>query len=76
MPAVSPDGRQRLWGVKLEAVSLGLGAAPVGGYEDSKVATALSLAKGDLPPYMIAVGDVRGRVTRAADAPLHFRAPQ
>ncbi len=42
--------------ILLEATALGLGAVPVGGYEDARVAAALALASGQVPLYLIAVG--------------------
>lgn len=46
--------------ILLEAVALRLGAVPIGGYDDAKVGAALSLQKGDVPLYLIAVGTAQG----------------
>ncbi len=42
--------------ILLQAQSLGLGAVPIGAFEDAKVADALSLPKDHVPLYLIPVG--------------------
>lgn len=42
--------------VLLEAVSLGLGAVPVGAFDDAAVRQVLALADGEAPLYLIAIG--------------------
>lgn len=42
--------------VLLEAVALGLGAVPIGAFDDSRVGAILHLPAGEVPLYMIAVG--------------------
>ena len=45
--------------VLLEAVSLGLGAVPVGAFDDAEVRRILALADGEAPLYLIPVGHPR-----------------
>ena len=45
--------------VLLEAVSLGLGAVPVGAFDDAEVRRILALAGGEAPLYLIPVGHPR-----------------
>lgn len=45
--------------VLLEAVSLGLGAVPVGAFDDAEVRRVLALANGEAPLYLIPVGHPR-----------------
>lgn len=45
--------------VLLEAVSLGLGAVPVGAFDDAAVRSLLDLADGEAPLYLIPVGHPR-----------------
>lgn len=45
--------------VLLEAVSLGLGAVPVGAFDDAEVRRVLALADGEAPLYLIPVGHPR-----------------
>lgn len=45
--------------VLLEAVSLGLGAVPVGAFDDAAVRAVLDLADGEAPLYLIPVGHPR-----------------
>jgi len=45
--------------VLLQAAALGLGAAPVGAFEDDAVAAVLSLRASEEPLYLIAVGEPR-----------------
>jgi SagB-type dehydrogenase family enzyme len=44
--------------VLLEAVALGLGAVPVGAFDDADVARAVGLAEGEEALYVVAVGSV------------------
>ena len=43
----------------LEAVALGLGAVPVGAFEDARVRTVLDLPEGEEPLYLIPVGKAK-----------------
>lgn len=45
--------------VLLEAVSLGLGAVPVGAFDDAQVRRIMTLGKGETPLYLIPVGHPR-----------------
>jgi len=45
--------------VLLEAVSLGLGAVPVGAFDDAEIRRVLALADGEAPLYLIPVGHPR-----------------
>ena len=45
--------------ILLEAVSLGLGAVPIGAFDDAQVRRVLALAEGEAPLYLIAVGHPR-----------------
>ncbi len=45
--------------VLLQAVALGLGAVPVGAYEDERVSSVLELPADHVPLYMISVGHSR-----------------
>ncbi len=45
--------------ILLEAVSLGLGAVPVGAFDDAEVRRVLALADGEAPLYLIPVGHPR-----------------
>jgi nitroreductase len=45
--------------VLLEAVSLGLGAVPVGAFDDAEVRRVLELAADEAPLYLIPVGHPR-----------------
>jgi len=47
--------------ILLAAGALGLGAVPVGAFDDDAVAQVLQLARGEEPLYLIAVGPARGR---------------
>ncbi len=40
----------------LQAVTLGLGAVPIGAFDDQQISTLLSLSPGEEPLYLIAVG--------------------
>lgn len=42
--------------VLLQATALGLGAVPIGAFDDAKVAEVLALPKGETPLYLIALG--------------------
>ncbi len=44
--------------VLLEAVALGLGAVPIGAFDDAEVARAVGLAEGEEALYVVAVGSV------------------
>jgi nitroreductase len=43
----------------LQAVALGLGAVPIGAFDDAAVATVLGLPSGYEPLYLLAVGHPR-----------------
>lgn len=45
--------------ILLEAVSLGLGAVPVGAFDDAEIRRVLALADGEAPLYLIPVGRPR-----------------
>jgi SagB-type dehydrogenase family enzyme len=45
--------------VLLQAVELGLGAVPVGAYEDPRVSSVLDLPADHVPLYMISIGHPR-----------------
>lgn len=45
--------------VLIEATALGLGAVPVGAFDDDAVARALPLRRGERPIYLVAVGHPR-----------------
>lgn len=45
--------------VLLQAVTLGLGAVPIGAFSDERVAAIVGLAAGELPLYLIPVGHPR-----------------
>jgi nitroreductase len=40
----------------LEAVAMGLGAVPIGAFDDVAVSQAMELADGEVPLYLIPVG--------------------
>ncbi len=44
--------------VLLEAVALGLGAVPIGAFDDARVSNTVGLAPGEEPLYVVAVGAV------------------
>ncbi len=43
----------------LEATAMGLGAVPIGGFEESALARALPLAPGETPLYIVSIGHPR-----------------
>ena len=45
--------------VLLQAVSLGLGAVPIGAFDDAEVQRVLGLADGAVPLYLVPVGRPR-----------------
>lgn len=60
MRYVPMDAAHAAENVLLQAVALGLGAVPVGAFDDEKVRTVLGAAANEVPLYLIPVGKVRG----------------
>jgi SagB-type dehydrogenase family enzyme len=56
---VPMDAAHAAQNVLLQAVALGLGAAPVGAFEDEKVRRVLGLPLDEVPLYLIPVGKPR-----------------
>ncbi len=54
--------------VLLEATALGLGAVPIGAFDDGTLRRALALSAAEMPLYMLAVGSPSPTATRAAAA--------
>jgi SagB-type dehydrogenase family enzyme len=52
--------------VLLQAVSLGLGAVPIGAFDDAAVAEAVSLPPGSSPLYLLCIGQVGPRPSHSA----------
>ncbi|HXZ85434.1 MAG TPA: SagB/ThcOx family dehydrogenase [Myxococcota bacterium] len=57
---VSLEAGHAAQNVLLEATALGLGAVPVGAFDDDALARALPLPREQRPIYMVAVGHPRG----------------